>query len=97
MGKSSRWDNIDYRMLRDAHEDIAGALMEIFEHLLATSKVAETWRIAHIDPLFKMSSRHKLGNYKPVSLTSMIWKLEKNQKEESAKFWVCEILLTHLI
>ena len=35
----------------------------------------EDWRIANVVPLFKKGSRDNPGNYRPVSLTSMVGKL----------------------
>ena len=42
---------------------------------MATGEVPEDWRIANVVPLFKKGSRDNPGNYRPVSLTSVVGKL----------------------
>eukprot|EP00061_Rhincodon_typus_P012728 g38638.t1 len=63
--KSPGPDEIYPRILRDATEQIAGALTDIFESLLATGEVLEDWRIANVVPLFKKGNRDNAGNYRP--------------------------------
>ena len=58
-------DAIYPRILREAREEIAGALREIFVSSLATGEVAEDWRIANVVPLFKKGSKSNPGNYRP--------------------------------
>ena len=50
-------------------------LTEIFVSSLDTGEVPEDWRIAKVVPLFKKGSRDNSGNYRPVSLTSVVGKL----------------------
>ena len=40
-----------------------------------TGEVPEDWRIASVVPLFKKGSKNNPGNYRPVSLTSVVGKL----------------------
>ncbi|XP_038671336.1 uncharacterized protein LOC119975618, partial [Scyliorhinus canicula] len=47
----------------------------IFRSSLATGIVPEDWRIANVVPLFKKGSRDNPGNYRPVSLTSVVGKV----------------------
>eukprot|EP00061_Rhincodon_typus_P008505 g31179.t1 len=54
--------------LWEAREVIAGSLAEI-----ATVEVPEDWRVANVVPLFKKGDKEKPGNYRPVSLTSVVW------------------------
>lgn len=49
--------------------------MQIFVSSLATSKVMEDWWMANVVLLFKKGSRDKPGNYRPVSLMSLVGKL----------------------
>ena len=49
------------------------------------------WKEAHITPLFKKGSRNKSENYRPVSLTSVIWKL----LETLIRDHMVEILVKH--
>ncbi|XP_069771574.1 uncharacterized protein, partial [Narcine bancroftii] len=52
-----------------------GPLTEIFRMSLVTGVVPKDWRVAHVVPLFKKMSKCKPGNYRPMSLTSVVGKL----------------------
>ena len=73
--KSPGPDRVYPRILREAKEEIAEALAKIFVSCLATGEVPKDWGIANIVPLFKKGRRDNLGNYRPVSLTSVVGKL----------------------
>ena len=81
--KSPGPDRIFPRTLREVCVEIAGALTEIFQMSLETGIVPEDWRIAHVVPLFKKGSRSKPGNYRPVSLTSVVGKLMESILRDS--------------
>eukprot|EP00061_Rhincodon_typus_P002191 g16843.t1 len=73
--KSPGPDGIYPRLLREAREEIAGALTKIFVSSLATGEVPEDWRAANVVPLFKKGNRDNLGNYRPESLILVVGKL----------------------
>eukprot|EP00061_Rhincodon_typus_P003128 g19359.t1 len=73
--KSPGPDGIYPRILREAKDQIAGELTDIYASSLATGVVPEDWRIANVVPLFKKGSKDNLGNYRPESLMSVIGKL----------------------
>ena len=52
-------------------------LTDIFNSSLESGQVPEDWRVANVTPLFKKGSREELGNYRPVSLTSVVGKVLK--------------------
>eukprot|EP00061_Rhincodon_typus_P011316 g36241.t1 len=58
-------DGIYPRLLREAREEIAGALIKIFVSSLATGEIPEDWRVANVIPLFKKANRDSPGNYGP--------------------------------
>ncbi|GCB73634.1 hypothetical protein scyTo_0002714 [Scyliorhinus torazame] len=68
-------DGIYPRILKEAREEIAEALTEIFGSSLSSGDVPEDWRIANVVPLFKKGSKGNPGNYRLVSLTSVVGKL----------------------
>ena len=68
-------DNMHPRVLRDVAEQVSELLTEIFNPSLESGQVPENWRVANVTPLFKKGSREELGNYRPVSLTSVVWKV----------------------
>eukprot|EP00061_Rhincodon_typus_P000977 g13342.t1 len=61
--KSPGPDGIYPRFLREAREEIAGALADIFTSSLTTGEVPECRRLANVVPLFKEGSRDNPGNY----------------------------------
>uniref|UniRef100_A0A8C4WVL9 CARMIL pleckstrin homology domain-containing protein n=1 Tax=Eptatretus burgeri TaxID=7764 RepID=A0A8C4WVL9_EPTBU len=48
--------------------------MDVFNSSLESGQVLKDWRVANVTPLFKKGSREELGNYRPVSLTSVVGK-----------------------
>ena len=75
MDKSPGTDRVFPRILREASVELAGALANIFKMSVLTWEVPDDWRVAHVVPLFKKGSKRKPGNYRPVSLTSVVDKL----------------------
>eukprot|EP00061_Rhincodon_typus_P010518 g34870.t1 len=67
-------------------EEIVEALVVIFEESLDSGTVPEEWKMANVTPLFKKGERQKNGNYRLVSLTSVVSKiLEYIMKDEIAE------------
>ena len=63
------------RILKALCEEIAVPVTIIFRKSLDSGCVPGDWRTANVSPLFKKGSRHKVDNYRPVSLTSQICKV----------------------
>ena len=63
------------RVLREVAEQVSEMLMDIFNSSLESGQVPEDWRVTKVTPLFKKGSREELGNYRPVSLTSVVGKV----------------------
>ena len=81
--KSPGPDGMHPRVLKEMAEVIVDALVVIFQTALDSGKVLEDWKMANVTPLFKKGARQKAGNYRPVSLTSVVGKmLESVIKEE---------------
>ncbi len=59
----------------EAAEQVSEMLTDIFNSSLESGQVPEDWRVANVTPLFKKGSREELGNYRPVSLTSVVGKV----------------------
>ena len=68
-------DNMQPRVLMEEAEQVREMLTDIFNSSLKSGQVPEDWRVANVTPLFKKGSREKLGNYRPVSLTLVVWKV----------------------
>ena len=50
-------------------------LTDIFNFSLESGQVPEDWRVANVISLFIKGSREELGNYRPISLTSVVGKV----------------------
>ncbi|PKU36532.1 rna-directed dna polymerase from mobile element jockey- hypothetical protein [Limosa lapponica baueri] len=70
--KSMGPDGMHPRVLRELAEVIAEPLPIIFERSWRAGEVPENWRKVNIIPVFK---KEELGNYRPVSLTSIPGKM----------------------
>ena len=80
--KSAGPDALHPRVLRELAGVIAGPLAQFYEHSWCSGQVPDDWKIANVVPIFKKGKREDPGNYRPVSLTSILGKLfEKILKE----------------
>uniref|UniRef100_A0A8C3FC47 Reverse transcriptase domain-containing protein n=1 Tax=Chrysemys picta bellii TaxID=8478 RepID=A0A8C3FC47_CHRPI len=79
-------DDLHPRILKELAREIAGPLAMIFNESLNLGVVQLDWRIANVVPIFKKGKKSDPGNYRPVSLTSVVCKvLEKILKEKVVK------------
>lgn len=74
-GKSPGLDNMYPRILKELDRTIVTPLRIIFQKSLQESVVPEVWREAMIVPIHKNGSRSSPGNYRPISLTSIVCKM----------------------
>ena len=75
VNKSPGVDGISPKILKEIVEQISTPLVHVFNMSLQEGIVPLEWKEANIIPLFKKGSRYKSVNYRPVSLTSVIFKL----------------------
>jgi len=73
--KSMGPDGMHPRVLRKLADVIAEPLSIIFERFWRTGEVPEDWRKANVTPIFKKGKKEDPGNYRPVSLTSILEKV----------------------
>ena len=73
--KAAGADNMSPHILKALCEVIAVPVAIIFRKSLDTGCVPGDWRTANVSPLFNKGSRHKVDNYRSVSLTSQICKV----------------------
>ena len=73
--KSAGPDGFHPRILNELSSSIKEPLWMIFQKSLLEGRLPEVWKNAHITPIHKKGSKTTPGNYRPVSLTSVIGKV----------------------
>ena len=68
-------DGVHPRILREPVEELAKLLSIIYQQSWSTGEVPDDWRLANVSPIYKKCQREDLGNYRPVSLTSVPGKI----------------------
>ena len=61
-------------ILKELVDVISQVVTRIFRASLSQGKTPDTWREAHVTPVFKKGEKYKVVNYHPVSLTSILCK-----------------------
>ena len=75
LDKSMGTDGIHPRVLRELAEELAKPLSIIYHKSWLTGEVPDDWRITSIIPVCKKGWKEDPGNYRPVSLTSVLGKI----------------------
>eukprot|EP00057_Strongylocentrotus_purpuratus_P023156 XP_011677630.1 PREDICTED: RNA-directed DNA polymerase from mobile element jockey-like [Strongylocentrotus purpuratus] len=73
--KSAGPDGIHIRILKELKLHVIDCLAEIFNESMSTGCVPKSWKSANVVPLFKKGKKSDPGNYRPISLTSVIGKI----------------------
>ena len=74
-GKAPGPDTITSTVLKKCKKSLLLPLKIIFERSLNSAQVPDDWKNARVVPIPKKGSRAVAGNYRPVSLTSIVCKL----------------------
>ncbi|KAJ7396321.1 hypothetical protein BTVI_146403 [Pitangus sulphuratus] len=75
--KSMEPDGIHPRVMRELAEGLAKPLSIIYQQSWLTGEVPDDWKSANVTPIHKKGRKKDLGNYRPVSLTSVPGKVTK--------------------
>ena len=75
MNKSPGPDGHHPLILKEIAEAIAEPLSIIFNKSFNEGCLPEAWKEAHVIPLFKKGKKSQPGNYRPVSLTSIVCRI----------------------
>ena len=71
--KTSGPDGMHPKVLVEVAEEVAEPIYMIYEFSLLTSSIPDYWEVANITSIFKGGDRKDPGNYRPVSLTSLLF------------------------
>lgn len=69
--KSMGPDGHHPRVLRELAGVITEPISAIYQRFWLPGEDPEDWRLANVTPIYKKGRKEDLGNYKPVSLTSV--------------------------
>ena len=85
--KSPGPDELHPRLLKELAKSLTKPFGIIFNQSLRLKMIPKEWKKATISAIFKKGNRSMAGNYRPVSLTSVIYKLlEKIIREHIIKY-----------
>lgn len=73
--KSPGPDGLHPRVLKELANELAEPLALVFQKSLNEGILPSDWKEAQITPLFKKGDKSSPGNYRPVSLTSVVCKV----------------------
>ncbi|KAK4824035.1 hypothetical protein QYF61_009626 [Mycteria americana] len=73
--KSMGPDEIHPRVLKELAEVLTKPLSIIYQQSWLTGEVPADWRLANVTAIYKKGRKEDPGNYRPVSLTSVLGKL----------------------
>ncbi len=68
-------DGLSPFILKELSTEICFPLSVIFQRSLNEGLVPSDWKLANVTPIFKKGSKFEPGNYRPVSLTSILCKV----------------------
>ena len=68
-------DGIHPRVLKELAGVLTKPLSIIYQQSWLTREVPTDWKLANVTPIYKKGRKDDLGNYRPVSLTSVPGKL----------------------
>ncbi|GAB0176867.1 mitochondrial enolase superfamily member 1 [Grus japonensis] len=73
--KSMRLDWIHPGVLRELAEVLIRPLSMVYQQSWLNGEVPVDWRLANVTPVYKKGGNEDPGNYRPVSLTSVLGKV----------------------
>ena len=83
---SSGPDEINQKILKTVAAEVSLPLALLFAKSMRLSNIPDDWKNANVIPIFKKGSKVEPGNYRPISLTSVVVKvMERLLKERIIK------------
>ncbi|PZC70710.1 hypothetical protein B5X24_HaOG215026 [Helicoverpa armigera] len=75
IGKAPGPDRITNALMKGTMEELAPILTKIFSEILTSGYIPEQWTESHIILLYKKGDKEDIGNYRPISLMSNVYKV----------------------
>ena len=76
--KSPGPDQLDPRILQEMSHVITKPLQQIVTLSMNKNKLPSIWKKANVSPIFKKGKKQSASNYRPVSLTCILCKLQES-------------------
>ncbi|KAK3088848.1 hypothetical protein FSP39_024556 [Pinctada imbricata] len=93
--KSPGPDQMHPRLFKELSQELAQPLRIIFEKSIRDRQVPDEWKVAKISAIYKKGPKSIAGNYRPVSLTSIVCKvMEKIVRNHITKYFLENDLFT---
>ena len=73
--KSTGADQISARLLKECQDELILPLKLLFNKSIQNGSVPSFWKCANVTPIFKKGNKCEAGNYRPISLTSVVIKI----------------------
>ena len=71
--KSHGPNQVHPKVLKELAKQLSYPLRLLFDKTLREGKIPESWKVAEVKPIFKKRNKNSPANYRPVSLTSIIY------------------------
>ena len=72
INKSPGPDDIHPKILRELSRELSAPLKTLFDRTLNDGRLLSSWKEAEVRHIFKKGNKSTPGNYRPVSLTSIV-------------------------
>ena len=89
INKSPGPDGIHPKILYEASEQLAYPFTFVFNKSIELGRIPTKWKTAEVKPIFKKGVKSNPGNYRPVSLTSIVCKI--------FEFFIRDALYNHFV
>ena len=97
LGKSSRPDGINNRILKELSSPLSRPLSHLFNYSMSKGIFPDIWKEANVSPLFKKDDPSSVSNYRPISLLNTIGKvMEKIVHKHMFNFFLDQHAITSL-
>ena len=73
--KSQGPDGIHPKFIKETSRELSKPVSMLFKKSVEEGRLPQAWKEANITPIHKKGPKHKVGNYRPISLTSILCKI----------------------